>query len=102
MSFCSGEGWGRWLYIQEINDSEEVPIAPMHGRRSLQFEQLRHCHVRLLFSRILTVHYVPVFSMIVVNRSLFMSMGWDDVSELRLSVGLFFIPQETYEYGGPQ
>jgi hypothetical protein len=30
---------------------------------------------------------------------MFMSMGWDDISELRPPTGLLFIPQMTYEYG---
>lgn len=46
MSFCFGEGVGLWLYIQEINDNEELPIVPMDGRKSWQFEQLRHSHVQ--------------------------------------------------------
>jgi hypothetical protein len=33
---------------------------------------------------------------------MFMSMEWDYLSELRLPIGILFIPQETYEYGGPQ
>jgi hypothetical protein len=30
---------------------------------------------------------------------LFMSMGWDDVSELQPPTGLLFIPQVIYEHG---
>jgi hypothetical protein len=30
-----------------------------------------------------------------------MSMGWDDVSELRQPLGLLYIPQVIYEYGEP-
>jgi hypothetical protein len=33
---------------------------------------------------------------------LFMSMGWDDVSELRPQTGLLFIPQVIYENGEPR
>jgi hypothetical protein len=33
---------------------------------------------------------------------LFMSMWWDDVSELRPPTGLLFIPQLIYEYGEPR
>jgi hypothetical protein len=34
-------------------------------------------------------------------KMLFMSMGWDDVSEMRPPRGLLFIPQMTYEHGEP-
>jgi hypothetical protein len=33
---------------------------------------------------------------------LFMSMGWDYVSELRPLTGLLFIPQKMYESGEPR
>jgi hypothetical protein len=37
----------------------------------------------------------------VLMFMLLMSMGWDDVSELWLPVGLLFIPQMMYECGEP-
>jgi hypothetical protein len=33
------------------------------------------------------------------TKSLFMSMRWDDVSELRPRTGLLLIPQVIYEHG---
>jgi hypothetical protein len=36
---------------------------------------------------------------VVYSASLFMSMGWECVSELRPTTGLFFIPQMVCEYG---
>jgi hypothetical protein len=40
--------------------------------------------------------------MLSFEKKLFMSMGWDYVSELRSLTGLLFIPQMMYEYGEPR
>jgi hypothetical protein len=37
-----------------------------------------------------------------LENMLFMSMGWDDVSELWPPTGLLFISQAINEYGQPQ
>jgi hypothetical protein len=37
-----------------------------------------------------------------INLFMFMSMGWDYVSDLRPPTGTFFVPQVTYEYGEPR
>jgi hypothetical protein len=46
-------------------------------------------------SRINTLNPKPVFF-------LFITMGWDDISELRPPAGLLFIPQMIYVYDGPR
>jgi hypothetical protein len=43
-----------------------------------------------------------IFTWTIQKPFLFMPMGWDYISELRPPMGLLFIPQVIYDYGGLQ
>jgi hypothetical protein len=97
----------RWiaLMMEAARTSETSVYTRLHGATS-QRTKLREWNVwtrgeneecvKMLVWR---THRNTWAYMVGLCLLLFVSIGWDDVSELRLPTSLLFVPQTLYEYG---
>jgi hypothetical protein len=105
-----GKGWVLWL--------EENVMPVLRGYHTSN--DTYHCSHHFLRTQLKITYffYVKLISMsqvlcyagiswtcfkcsLLLLLLLFMSMEWDNVSEMQLPTGLLFIPQVIYEYGEP-